>query len=199
MRVKYVDGYKIRQTFDVDFNVIHFNNPDRTFYDSKWYIPEGEIWLDSQYKEEEEFLKTILLSGLSDREEIKKQFCQKSSTPDFIVKEEDQDDLKIQYVNGKIVRKYIDPEFVFGGHDLVYTYVPKKTIWLDNCMDPRDVPHTLVHEVYERELMMSGKSYDVAHEYALVREKESRREAGGIYIGDPDYPDKFDIKNYYLQ
>jgi len=199
MELKYVDGYKIRQTLDADFNVIHFNNPDPTYYDSKWYIPENEIWLDHQYKNEEEFLKRVLLSGLSDKEEIKKKFCKKGTPPDFIIKEEMQDGLKIQYVDGKIVREYIDPEFVFGGHEYVYSYVPKGIVWLDNHMDPQDIPHTLLHEVYERELMSKGKLYDVAHEYAIVREKESRREAGGSYIGDYNYPEKFSIKNYYVR
>ena len=46
MRIKYVDGYKIRQELDVDFNVIHFRHTNPAFFISKWYIPVGEIWLD---------------------------------------------------------------------------------------------------------------------------------------------------------
>ena len=197
MKLRYVNGYKIRQTLDPEFSIIHYHNPDFTYYDFKWYIPEDEIWFDSKFKGEEKFLQKILLADLRDREEARK-FCKKGKAPDFVVKEETKDGLKIQYVDGKIVREYIDPEFVFGGHDLVYSYVPKETIWIDDIMDPKDIPHTLIHEIYERNLINKGKSYDVAHDYATAKEKESRREAGGVYTGDVNHVEEFSLKKYYV-
>jgi len=200
MELVYVDGYKIRQNLDPDFTIIHFRNPDPTVFDSRWYIPEGEIWFDHFFKGEEDFLKEILLSGLTDREEIKKHFCKKGKPGNFIVREEIKNSLKIQHVDGKTVREYIDPEFVFGGHDLVYSYVPEKTVWIDNRMDPRDIPHTLLHELTERKIMADEKkSYDVAHDYATAAEKESRRLAGGAYIGDANRSGKFSTNDFYIK
>jgi hypothetical protein len=196
LKLVYVDGYKIRQNLDPHFSVIHFNgNP--AFFDSKWYIPEGEIWFDCRFRGEEDFLKKILLS-ISSRSEAKK-FIKKGKPKNFIIKEEKRGGLKIQYIDGRVVREYLDPEFVMGGHDLVYSYIPKKTVWLDNRMDPRDIPHTLLHETAERKLMAEGKNYDIAHDYATAAEKESRRMAGGIYIGDCNHSGKFSIKDYYAK
>lgn len=196
LKLVYVDGYKIRQNLDPNFSVIHFNNPDWAVFDSKWYIPKGEIWFDHRFKGEEDFLKKILLK-ISSRSEARK-FIKKGRPKNFILKEEVQGKTKIQCVDGKTVREYLDPEFVLGGHDLIYSYIPEKTIWLDNRMDQRDISHLLVHEMTERKLMVEGKSYDIAHDYATAAEKESRRKAGGKYIGDVNYKGKFSLKKYYV-
>jgi len=197
MELKYVDGYKIRQTLDPDFNVIHYYKPEIASPDSKFYIPQGEIWLDSCFKDEENYLKTFLMENLS-RAEAKK-LCKEGQAPDFVIREENENDIKIQYVDGKIIREYFDPYFVMGGHDLVYPYVPAKTIWIDNKIDKRDIPHVLIHESTERKLMSEGKTYDVAHDFATAAEKESRRADGGTYMGDVNCPEEFSIKNYYAR
>lgn len=196
MELKYVDGYKIRQTLDTDFNVIHYYKSDSSSADSKFYIPEGEIWLDSCFKDEEDFLKKLLLEDLT-KEEAKK-LCKEGPIPNFILREENKDNIKVQYVDGKIIREYLFPFFMMGGHDLVYSFVPSNTIWIDDKIDKRDIPHVLLHESTERKLMSEGKTYDVAHDFATAAEKESRRTDGGTYIGDVNYPDEFSIKNYYL-
>ena len=200
MKIIYVDGYKIRQTLDPDFNVLHLKRREMGNFDSKWYIPENEIWLDSYFKEEEKFLIDIETANLEggNRQAYKDKFCKKSPPPPFIEKEEADDNLKIKYVNGRIIREYFDPFFVMGGHDLVYNYVPQGEIWLDNHINPLDLPHVLAHEKYERELMAEGKSYDVAHDYATAREKESRRLDGAVYIGDENHSGILDVKNYYV-
>ena len=92
-------------------------------------------------------------------------------------------------VDGSIVRRYLDPEFILGGHDLVYSYVPANTIWLDAHMDPREMPYILLHEETERRLMSQKESYDFAHEIATVTDKEARRRGcKAKYPGDADYP-----------
>lgn len=196
MKLKYVDGYKIRQHLDPDFSIIHWRDPDPTFFDSKWYIPKGELWFDHCFKGEENFLKKILLKA-STRAQAKK-FVKKNKPKNFIIKEEKRGGLKIQYVDGKTIREFIDPEFVMGGHDLIYKYIPAKTIWLDNKMDKRDIPHILLHEIIERKLMSQGKNYDISHDYATAAEKESRRKAGGAYIGDSSHKGTFSVKDYYI-
>jgi hypothetical protein len=198
MELVYVDGYKIRQTLDVEFTMIHLQNEDASFYDSKWYIPKWEIWFDHAFKGEEDFLARILLSIKTRREA--EAFRNAGALPTFVIKEERKDGLAVQYVDGKVVREYLDPEFVFGGHDLVYSYVPAETIWIDNRQDPRDIPHTLLHELTERKLMAeTGKSYDIAHDYAMAAEKDSRRTAGGAYIGDAHREGGLVIEEYYIE
>lgn len=196
MRLVYVNGYKIRQNLDPDFDIIH-RNGDPALFDSKWYIPKNEIWFDHAFKGEEEFLKKILLV-IKSREEAKR-FCKKGQPPDFIIKKEAKDGLEIQYVDGKIVREYFDPEFVMGGHDLIYSYIPFQTVWFDNRMDKKDIPHVKLHELAERKFMAGGRNYDISHEYATVMEKESRRKAGGVYVGDANHSGKFSLKTYYVR
>lgn len=201
MKIVYVDGHKIRQNLDTDFNILHFNSKKASSLDSKWYIPEGEIWFDYNFKDEEEFLTSVEMADIKDpnRKAYIDRFCKKEKAPDFVVKEEKIGEITVKYVNGKIVREYIDPQFVMGGHDLVYEYIPTNEVWIDNKLDPKDIPHILAHEIYERELMNQGKSYDIAHDYATAKEKESRRASGGFYPGDANRSKEFEIKDFYIQ
>lgn len=195
MKIAYVDGYKIRQTLDTDFNVIHTHAEDPTQYSPKFYIPDDEIWIDLKFKKETAHLLKVELDWFGKKtgsyHEMRKQALKKVQTndkpPKFVIKSQKKDGMTIRYVNGSIVRKYIDPEFICGGHDLVYEYVPKNEIWIDSFHDKRDYPHILLHEMTERNLMSAGMSYDSAHEFATAAERLSRRAAGGIYPGDEGY------------
>ncbi len=199
-QVKYVDSYKIRQELDADFNILHLQRDNPAIGDSKWYIPKGEVWLDYHFKDEEKFLVDMETTEMSNwnRDAYKAKFTAQEDPGDFIIKEEIKDDLKVQLVDGAKVRRHIDPQFVMGGHDLVYSYVPAKTIWLENNLDPRDLPHILKHELLERQLMGQGQSYDDAHGWATAAEKESRRAVGGRYIGDDGHPRILNIKDFYV-
>lgn len=206
MKVKYVDGYKIRQFWDIDFSIVHFRNPDPIFYSSKWYIPDGEIWFDLHYKPEEDFVlkiemapfKKIKGGGSADLEHkaYAERFAKKETPPNFLIKERRIEwGVRLKHVDGAIVRQYIDPLFAYGGHDFVYSYIPKGEIWVDTRMDSREMPHVILHEITERRLMAKeGKTYDSAHDYANVVEKEARRQAGGSYPGDANYPAEWSFK-----
>ena len=202
MRVQYVDGYKIRQELDVDFNIIHFRHTNPAFFISKWYIPVGEIWLDYKFRAEEEFLVKMETTPMQDfsRSAYVKKFISRGKPKKLVNHEEKQPDgLTVQRVVGAQVRRYIDPQFVIGGHDLVYDYVPRRTVWIEQTLDKRDWPHILKHEAYERSLMEQGKPYDIAHDYACAAERESRRAAGGGYIGDEDHSRQIDFSTFYVQ
>jgi len=203
MKIRYVDGYKIRQFLDADFDSFHFNQGDSLNFDSKWYIPKNEAWCDVSLKGEVDFFKHVELSNIDNRAQAIRKFTEKDKIPNFKIKRKKQGNVYIVYVDGSIVRTHIDPWFVCGGHGYVYTYVPKEEIWIDIKMDRRDISHIILHESLERELMSKKKkSYDVAHEYATVAEKESRRKAGGSYLGDENYPyNNFKelIKSFYVR
>jgi len=191
-----VDGFKIRNTLDDDFGVFHQRETEISNFAPKFYIQGDEVWVDNRFKDECDYLLKVYnfikptrgQTYEQMRELAKEKFCAKGSVPEFVNRSEDVDGINVKYVNGAIVRRHIDPEFIFGGHEFVYSYIPENEIWLDEKMDPREIPYILLHEKIERELMKNGKSYDVAHEYATVADKEMRRRDGvGSYPGDMNY------------
>lgn len=83
-------------------------------------------------------------------------------------------DAEVWLVHGKKVRdKHI--EFVEGGHDLVYDWMPKKEIWVDDALHENEYTPVIIHELYERELMKKGVSYSKAHKRANLVELRGRR------------------------
>ncbi len=195
MKIAYVDGYKIRQTLDTDFGAIHSHSVKPTQYSPKFFIPKGETWIDHRFKKETAFLlkeeawyKSITQSYHLARKRRMEELSKAGAPPAFIRRKTRAQGLNVMYVDGAIIRKHLDFEFVCGGHDLVYDYIPTKTIWVDVTMDPRDLPPVLLHEMTERELMAQGMKYESAHEFATATERLMRRAQGGIYQGDPGYP-----------
>lgn len=192
-----IDGHMVRQFQDTDFNIIHQSSTAPNIFSPKFYIPEDEIWVDHRYADEIEFLlraastiDTIQAESRTDLIAIlrRKGFLHEGTTPPFVIRREVRDALAICFVDGKIVRCHIDPEFVLGGHDLIYTYIPSNEIWVEEKMDPCEIPFVLTHEWEERALMSKGATYDAAHEYALVLERMHRRREGAAFPGEQMYP-----------
>lgn len=186
MKIKFVDGHKVRMSIDTDFCAISSWKRDE-------YIPKGEIWIDKAYKKEADWLKRMHLfenkmlnkSHTERRQIVCRKFLKKIRIiPKFIIRKECKDGLTIKYVEGSIVRKYIDPKFVLGGHDLVYNYIPKDEIWIDSRQGNKEIKYTLLHEIHERNLMKKGMDYNSAHDFALAAEKYERRKDGAIYLDD---------------
>lgn len=86
--------------------------------------------------------------------------------------------LAIYLVSGEKVRNEIDLDFTAGGSEAAYpNYIPKNEIWLDDALHVLDRIATIFHEIVERNLMLyRGIDYDDAHDTALKRELEFRRE-----------------------
>lgn len=202
-KIRYVDGFFIRNHLDPDFPIMRY--PSISGYAPRYYIPTNEIWMDKQFKKEKNFFvalekirydkKYTNLSYKKLREIMKKQLCKKGPILNFIRATEQKGKLTIQYVDGAIVRQYLDPEFVLGGHSLVYDYVPKNEIWVDALQDPREVPYLILHEITEYNHMIKGMNYDQAHDIATAYDKAQKRADGvGSYPGDENYTSKFDLK-----
>ncbi|MBI5369846.1 hypothetical protein HZA85_01460 [Candidatus Uhrbacteria bacterium] len=195
--VRLVDAFKIRQTLDPDFSALHCHSTAiHKYYTPKYYIPQGEWWLDVRLKDEMDFFlkseaivhpKTIKTSA-DFHEYLKAKLCKKGPIPNFRVKTHWRLGSRIVLVDGKVVRQYLDPEFTQGGHEKVYRYVPKGEIWIECALHPKEIPFAIHHETIERKMMFKGKSYDIAHEYATAAEKEMRRAYGGFYPLDDHYP-----------
>ncbi|MGV8151975.1 MAG: hypothetical protein ACP5OG_02755 [Candidatus Nanoarchaeia archaeon] len=192
MEIKYVDGFKIRNTIDIDFGVIGSN---KIFS----YIPRGEIWFDKHYiKEKEHFLKVHLyelklmekIGYERARKIIEKTFIEKTDNiPNYVVRTRKYKGFLVKYVDGRIIRKYIDPKFILGMHGVLergyYKIVGKNTIWIDIRQNKKEYKYTLLHEYTEARLMLKWrhkhdlvKCYNNAHDIALAAEKVARRNDG---------------------
>lgn len=86
-----------------------------------------------------------------------------------------RDGLDVWIVNGSFIRRKILSEFLFGGNDRVYNFIPEGEIWLDGSISAVEVEYTTQHELTERKLMAEkGLSYDEAHKIASVEERQLR-------------------------
>lgn len=83
---------------------------------------------------------------------------------------------KIWIVDGNYIRREIFNEFIYGGNDERYTFVPESEIWIDNSISAEEYLTTLEHEIIERNLMRhNGYTYYDAHDSALMLELGMRR------------------------
>lgn len=88
----------------------------------------------------------------------------------------EKDGLKIWIVDGALIRKNIFNEFVFGGNDERYPFVPVNEIWIDNSVSSEEFETTLAHEINERNLMKNlAMTYFDAHDSSLAIELVMRR------------------------
>lgn len=88
----------------------------------------------------------------------------------------ERDSFKIWIVDGGVIREKIFGEFIYGGNDERYTFVPKLEIWIDNSISAKEFETTLQHEITERNLMkVYGLSYYDAHDSALAVEFQMRK------------------------
>jgi hypothetical protein len=84
---------------------------------------------------------------------------------------------KIWIVDGNYIRREIFNEFIYGGNDERYTFVPESEIWIDNSISAEEYLTTLEHEIIERNLMRhNGYTYYDAHDSALMLELGMRRD-----------------------
>lgn len=187
MRVKIVDGYRIRNVVDVEFSMI----ADRETFP---YVPKGEVWLERYYLPE----KADVLARFAAKRRLARKFGYERAKamlrPQPAPQAADRCRVRrlgrrggatVWLVRGREVRAALDPNFCFGGHWLVYGYVPKGEVWLDDAVAAKERPFILVHELYELALMRRGKGYSDAHDHANAAEKEARRAAGvGRYPKD---------------
>lgn len=177
MQIIWVNGWNIRNTIETDFN-------GWGRHDSYAFIPQGELWIETYMKPELQFiLKVCRLEHKRAGKKfsvIRKQ-AKKLLDPSVLVlatQRERKGKLWVVWVDGATVRRKYDPYFVSGGHDLVYTYIPRNEIWIDVLAGKKEGKYTLIHELYERQLMLRGMKYDDAHDFALAEERRQRRKDG---------------------
>lgn len=79
--------------------------------------------------------------------------------------DKDDAEVKVWIVDANVVRSLYKTDYVEGGHGFVYPWVPNDEIWIEDTLDPRELPFIIAHEYLERRLMRDEKlDYDTAHD-----------------------------------
>jgi hypothetical protein len=71
--------------------------------------------------------------------------------------------VKVILVNGMKIRNEKAVNFVFGGSDMTYSFIPKNQIWIEKSVPKKERKFILMHEFSERDMMRHGMGYDHAH------------------------------------
>jgi hypothetical protein len=85
----------------------------------------------------------------------------------YRVPEGERNGIRIWIVDGFAVRREIYPDFGFSGNDKAYRFIPEGEIWIDGSVSCEETEFSIAQELKEREMMISGKSYDDAYTEAV--------------------------------
>lgn len=83
--------------------------------------------------------------------------------------------VSIWVVKGRMVRDIFRTDYVEGGHGIVYPWLPRKEIWIDDTVPVGERKYIIKHESNERQDMLNGLDYEAAHERAAMAEFEMRQ------------------------
>jgi hypothetical protein len=199
-----VDGDLIRKEFDENFATYdeHYHFPfipknefwiekttdpsERHFFIShlineQWQIAQGKSYTEANAR-----------AGLLDKRERMKLAClensvnKKETTEEILSKvhlkvwDAFSDIVTVWHVDGKVVRDYFLIEYTEGGHDKVYSFIPKNEVWIEHELPEKEAKFILLHELHERYLMCGGKDYAHAHMGANEVEDRYRDNPEGI-------------------
>lgn len=136
---------------------------------NKYYVPNAtKIYHDQE--------KNLKIDQVKDLQAIgKKSRAMKLKFNPRVKKLQKIGGIQVWLVDGVVIRKHFDVDFVFGGHGYRYLYVPINEIWIDNGVDQKDIYPTVLHEFTERHLMERGWGYNDGHDYAARMEIGLRR------------------------
>jgi len=120
-------------------------------------------------------LLSVLLFSCGKKENTENKSLREQSIYRYYCGE--KDGFKVWVVDGTLIRENIFNEFIYGGNDQRYPFVPLNEIWIDNSISAEEFETTLAHEICERNLMMNfGMTYFDAHDSSLMLELGMRRE-----------------------
>lgn len=147
-------------------------------------IPKNEIWIEKHVKKTEVNLlisselykiKLINVDDVEKWEAYQKAERKKREKHQKLEKNEIDkniyikewmkiDDMVIWLVDAEKVRKKYKSDFMEGGHDFVYNWIPDNEIWIENGLNNHEIPFIVLHELVERNMMKDDKmKYDDAH------------------------------------
>ena len=163
-----VDGNYIRCHLNEDFT--NFGQHYRFKF-----IPKNEFWVDQEYssrKEIDYFIDHLLVEHRlmsegksynyalekadvveqSERQKVEllrtfgREIIQKIHKK--LLKQYSSHELKVWLVHGDLVRDFFSIDFTEGGHDLVYNFIPRDEVWIDDDTNPKELRFILLHELY---------------------------------------------------
>jgi hypothetical protein len=85
--------------------------------------------------------------------------------------------MSIWIVDGAAVRRDIYPDFGLSDNDLACHFIPANEIWIDGQISCEETEFSIATELFERDLMTKGVSYDNAYEHAITAIGVSRKRA----------------------
>jgi hypothetical protein len=212
IKIYFVNGKFIREKISEEFT--NFGQHYRFNF-----IPKNEFWIDKENSpgEEQFFIDHLLIEHqlmqkkvpyekamtIAGKQEKKERAHSKYLRKKIKIKTKEKElekikikflkkyssKLKVFLVDGELVRDLYYIDFTQGGHDLVYNFIPKQEIWIDNDISPREMEFVLLHEMHERNLMKLGWCYHTnsfhinsgrikksAHRSASIIEKTCRKD-----------------------
>lgn len=181
-----VDGKYIRDNIDINFT----NFGQHYKYN---FIPSNEFWIDHLVHKEEiyYFIEHLFIEKklMKNKVPYDDALIQANVVERELRKEQEnsirkikikklwtlKENIEIWLVEGIQIRNthYID--FTQGGHDLVYDFVPKNNIFIDNDVIKEERLYILIHEFIERSLMSTYVDYEIAHILANKLEEYYRK------------------------
>jgi len=136
---------------------------DRFIYE-KGLLDSGENYAKAD-KKADEFEKNERQNSVEVRQ-ISKSSLNKKDLLEKIKKREMgkyNGKIKVWLVDGNLVRSFFLLDYCEGGHDLVYPFIPKNEIWIEEVLSPEERKFIILHELHERYLMSQSRSYKNAH------------------------------------
>jgi len=196
MKVYLVDGFKIRNTIDLDFT-------DGASHLESKPVPDNEIWIDQDAQGDREYKLTLadvigtrsgLMSGLPlDKAwklgaKIEGALRQKQFPSQWL--KGGKIDVKqlgfaqgtpVYLVDGMATRNRYDVDFVEGGNSEVYPWMKNAlgdpSVAIDNSVFPHERPYIGLHELFEsRGMRQEGTQYNQAHRQANRVELAARHD-----------------------
>ncbi len=188
-----VHGYYVRQKIDINFNNFgqhyRFNFiPENEFWldqqempgEEKYFIEhllaerklmaEGKNYNDAlnegdrveqEMRDEDEKIKKLKEELRKNKELVIKKIRKE------LLDSYSNDKVKTYVVDSFLVRSLFYIDWVAGGHDKVYSFVPAQEVWIDNDIVAKERKYVLLHELHERYWMSQGWKYEEAHNSAL--------------------------------
>ncbi|MHB8660422.1 MAG: hypothetical protein ACYC75_00565 [Minisyncoccota bacterium] len=199
-----VNGAAVRREIDENFVEYDYHGHFR-------FIPEREFWIDDEMPEKEYdlYLKRLLKEvsflkkGVSVAEAVRsadsfeETLRQNGKRVQKFLTSQNQEVLRrtlkkkkleeyssvvsVWLVDGSLVRSVYMLGYTEGGHDIVYPWIPKNEIWLEESLKPEERAFIVLHELHERYLMLAERmSYPDAHHGATIVEDHYRENRKGL-------------------
>lgn len=199
-----VNGAAVRRELDENFVEYDYHGHFR-------FIPEREFWIDDEMAEKEYslYLKRLLkevsflkegmnvMEAARRADAFEETLRQNGKRMQNILASQNQEVFRrtlkkrkleeysgvvtVWLVDGSLVRSVYFLGYAEGGHDVVYPWIPKNEIWLEESLKPEERAFIVLHELHERYLMLSeNMSYPNAHHGATIIEDRYREDKKGL-------------------